>query len=562
MVSENKDILNENSVVLISGGAKGITAKCAIKIAETAQCRFLLIGRSSRLASEPDWAGGIENSKELQKSALAFYKKIEKKITPKILQKEIKNILSSREISTTINEIESHGGTAVYIAADVTDQKLLISQVHSAVKKLGPVTGVIHGAGNLADKLIENKSADDFDLVVNTKINGLKNIIQSLNPEALKFLVLFSSVAGFFGNTGQTDYAIANEILNKSAHMIQKSLPNCRVISINWGPWDSGMVSPELKKVFKERNIQLISTEFGVETLIKELVRPNQKTSQILVGSSINTHVEINPHHKDEIIVHRYLDQKNNPFLNDHQIGSQAVLPATCASAWLADTCESLNPGFSFFHMEDFKVLKGATFNNDRRLYEIALKSLSDTNGTIKKYDVVITSQNDKNHKVFHYSGQVTLVKELPVVPKHQLVGEFELDTSQHRAGSDFYQDGTLFHGPFLQGIQDVLQLNESRVITRISLPQMAVVQSLLIWTQEFYDAPCLPSRLHQWDNYRVIPFGMPAWVNLNITYHNEHAVVGDILVQDEQGNEFFSFTGLEGTISKHLKRFIGRKVS
>jgi len=460
MVSENKDILNENSVVLISGGAKGITAKCAIKIAETAQCRFLLIGRSSRLASEPDWAGGIENSKELQKSALAFYKKIEKKITPKILQKEIKNILSSREISTTINEIESHGGTAVYIAADVTDQKLLISQVHSAVKKLGPVTGVIHGAGNLADKLIENKSADDFDLVVNTKINGLKNIIQSLNPEALKFLVLFSSVAGFFGNTGQTDYAIANEILNKSAHMIQKSLPNCRVISINWGPWDSGMVSPELKKVFKERNIQLISTEFGVETLIKELVRPNQKTSQILVGSSINTHVEINPHHKDEIIVHRYLDQKNNPFLNDHQIGSQAVLPATCASAWLADTCESLNPGFSFFHMEDFKVLKGATFNNDRRLYEIALKSLSDTNGTIKKYDVVITSQNDKNHKVFHYSGQVTLVKELPVVPKHQLVGEFELDTSQHRAGSDFYQDGTLFHGPFLQGIQDVLQLS------------------------------------------------------------------------------------------------------
>ena len=87
-----------------------------------------------------------------------------------------------------------------------------------------------------------------------------------------------------------------------------------------------------------------------------------------------------------------------------------------------------------------------------------------------------------------------------------------------------------------------------------------AAVQSLLIWTQEFYDAPCLPSRLHQWDHYKIVPFGLPVWVILNVTYHNEHAVVGDILVQDEEGCEYFKFSGLEGTISKQLKRFIGRK--
>jgi hypothetical protein len=89
-----------------------------------------------------------------------------------------------------------------------------------------------------------------------------------------------------------------------------------------------------------------------------------------------------------------------------------------------------------------------------------------------------------------------------------------------------------------------------------------AIVQSLLIWTQEFNDAPCLPSRLHEWDQYRIIPFGVPAWAILTITYHNDFAVVGDILVQDEEGFEFFHFKGLEGTISRNLKRFIGKKDS
>jgi acyl transferase domain-containing protein len=64
----------------------------------------------------------------------------------------------------------------------------------------------------------------------------------------LHFLVLFSSIVGFYGNIGQSDYAIANEILNKSAHRIKNQYPNLHVISIDWGPWEAGMVTPELKK--------------------------------------------------------------------------------------------------------------------------------------------------------------------------------------------------------------------------------------------------------------------------------------------------------------------------
>ena len=579
MVGNNSEILNENSIILVTGGAKGITSQCSIKIAETARCKLILIGRSALLNAEPEWAVGKNNVEELQESSLQMFKETGEKITPKKLMSEIKKVLSSREIKSTIQRIEDTGSTVTYISADITDTESLHPKLKKAVADYGPLTGIIHGAGNLADKLIENKTAADFDLVVNTKINGLKNILQVVDSKSLKFLVLFSSVAGFFGNVGQTDYAIANEVLNKSAHIIQESLPDCRVISINWGPWDSGMVSPQLKKIFKERNIQLITTEFGVKTLIDELTKKGETTPQIVVGNPLDVGKDFGGEQPAAITIQRQIDHKDNPFLNDHCIGAQAVLPATCAAAWLADTCLSLNPGYTFFRMEDFKIFKGLTFNNDTRLYDLKLKPIAGSNGTKRIYDVLITSEGKKDRVIFHYSGQVILTKNLPDQPVHLPVSQMSLDESSFKPCIDFYQDGTLFHGPAFQGIQELLQINENRVITRVYLPEMdtrvqgqfpvrstnpfindAAVQSLLVWTQEFYDAPCLPSRLHQWDNYKVVPFDEPVYVILDVTYHNENAVVGDILVQDENGSEFFKLSGLEGTVSKHLKKFISRK--
>ena len=581
MGHKNIEILTKNSVVLITGGAKGITSKCSIEIAKTAQCNLILIGRSILLDIEPEWSQEIENPKELEESALAYFKTKSKKVTPKKLKAEIKKVLSSREIQNTLQMVSDAGAAALYISADVTDLKTFLPALEKAVAEYGKISGIIHGAGNLADKRIENKTADDFNLVVNTKTKGLENILKAVDPQSLKFLVLFSSVAGFYGNTGQTDYAIANEILNTSAHIIQRSLPECRVISINWGPWDSGMVSSRLKKFFEAKHIQLISTEYGVRTLIEELTQKDRVNPQIVIGNQMEAPTDLGGNRSGVISIQRKISHKNNPFLNDHSIGPQAVLPATCASAWLADTCRSIHPGFTFSQMEDFKILKGLTFKNDTRSYDLELKLITSSNGEKKTYDVQVTSEDNQRRVVFHYSGRVTLLRTLPDCPAHPPVSQMDLDEGAFQPGADFYLDGTLFHGPAFRGIQQVLQINENRIITKISLPNMAesaqgqftvlttnpfvndaAVQSLLLWTQKFYDAPCLPSRLHQWDHYRVPPFDQPLYAILNVTYHNENAVVGDICVQDEVGKEFYTLSGLEGTVSKHLKRFFSKKIS
>ena len=46
---------------------------------------------------------------------------------------------------------------------------------------------------------------------------------------SLRHLVVFSSLAGFHGNAGQTDYAMANDALSKMIHRFGASHPGARV---------------------------------------------------------------------------------------------------------------------------------------------------------------------------------------------------------------------------------------------------------------------------------------------------------------------------------------------
>ena len=85
-----------------------------------------------------------------------------------------------------------------------------------------------------------------------------------------------------------------------------------------------------------------------------------------------------------------------------------------------------------------------------------------------------------------------------------------------------------------------------------------AIVQSLLIWSQVFYQAPCLPSYMERLEQYKPIPFGEPIFVSLDVQSQNESAVVGNLLVQDANGQTYVRITGLQGTISQRLSQIIG----
>jgi NAD(P)-dependent dehydrogenase (short-subunit alcohol dehydrogenase family) len=576
-----KTLITPDTVVLVSGGARGITAQCIIKLANSIPCKFILLGRTPINDSFPDWALDCPEDAELKRRAMDQLTGEGKKATPQVVEKLFRQIRAHEEVEKTLEALHQAGSAAEYLKLDVTAPvQTLQNELAGPVQRLGKIRGIIHGAGTLSDRRIEKKTLQDFETVYAPKVYGLRNLLKIAPADQLDFLILFSSIVGFFGNIGQADYAMANEVLNKAAYQIKRDNPTCHVVSIDWGPWDSGMVTPELKRAFAKRDMTVIPTDAGADMLVKEITAQHSiddQPVQIVIGQvPTRTATDISGE-LQKFEIHRHLSLDANPFLLDHKIGLYPVLPATCAASWIASVCEQLFPGFTFHQLEDFKVLKGIVFDeNLANEHILELNEIEKVAGEKVKFAARIWSKNKNGRPLYHYSLNVTLVRDLPPTSIYNMNLHPASGVKEGILGKALYQDGTLFHGPSFQGVERVISVGEDRLVLEVNLPSIppdrqgqfplqtynpfaydAIVQSLLIWAQRYYHAPCLPSHLVKLEQFRAIPFGALSLVEMKIVSHNQTSVIADILVTDTNGEVLAKFTALQGTISPALKRFI-----
>jgi NAD(P)-dependent dehydrogenase (short-subunit alcohol dehydrogenase family) len=155
-------------------------------------------------------------------------------------------------------------------------------------RRFGPVAGLIHGAGVIHDRWLRDKSPEAFDHVLGTKVEGALTLAGLLDPDALRFAAFFSSVAGRFGNQGQSDYAAANEALNKLALWLDRRWAG-RVVSLIWGPWSGvGMVS-DLEAHLGRRGLGMIAPEVGAPRLADELVAGSKGDVEVMVAGDLGS---------------------------------------------------------------------------------------------------------------------------------------------------------------------------------------------------------------------------------------------------------------------------------
>jgi len=152
---------------------------------------------------------------------------------------------------------------------------------------MGSITGFAHGVGVIADKKIEKKTEKDFNSVFGTKVVGLNRVMNILDLEKLQYVVMFSSVAAYFGNEGQTDYSMGNEVLNKFVYAFRNKYPEKYALSINWGPWKGGMVSEALQYVITAIGEKMIPFETGADYFTQQFHYSFKKeTCQICIAGS------------------------------------------------------------------------------------------------------------------------------------------------------------------------------------------------------------------------------------------------------------------------------------
>ena len=284
--SESSNLMiDADSVLLITGGARGITAAAAIDLARQYHPRLILIGRSPLPpAIEPSETAELMAPKEIKAALIEQIRSTQDSVTPAQVEACYARLMRDREIRKNLVAIQQAGARIEYQQVDVRDGLAFERVIKDIYRAYGRLDGVIHGAGIIEDKLIEDKTPDSFDRVFDTKATGAFILARNLRPET-RFLVFFSSVAGSFGNRGQSDYAAANEVLNKLAVYLNSKWQG-RVVSINWGPWEGvGMVSEEVRQQFAMRGVQTITPEAGQRALDRELRFGRKGDVEVVLGS-------------------------------------------------------------------------------------------------------------------------------------------------------------------------------------------------------------------------------------------------------------------------------------
>ena len=133
------------------------------------------------------------------------------------VEAEYGKLLREREMRKNLRAMEEAGSRVHYFQGDVRDEETFSRCIDGIYHEFGRLDAVIHGAGIIEDKLLEDKTVESFDRVFDTKAISAFILSKKLRPDSLKSLVLFSSIAGRFGSRGQCDYSAVNEVVNKLA---------------------------------------------------------------------------------------------------------------------------------------------------------------------------------------------------------------------------------------------------------------------------------------------------------------------------------------------------------
>ncbi|MGH8901538.1 MAG: SDR family NAD(P)-dependent oxidoreductase [Egibacteraceae bacterium] len=583
-----RPLIENDSVLLVTGGARGITASVACELARRYQPTILVVGRSSLPdPTEADDTAGITEPRAL-KAALAA--RLQGPGSPATLEPSYRRLLADREMRANLLAMTEAGARVHYHQVDVRDAEGFARFIDDAYAGHGRIDGVLHGAGVIEDKLIEDKASDSFDRVMDTKTLGAFVLARALRPETLEFLVLFSSVSARFGNRGQGDYAAANEVLNKLAAWLDARWPG-RVVSLLWGPWKTaGMVSDGLERLFSQRGVQLIPPELGTAALIDELERGRKGDIEVVLGAgpwqaatpptpvaSPPTPVERFPllggtrviTTPEGTEVTRMLDPDRDLYLHDHQLYGHPVLPAAAAMELMAEAAAAARPGHEVAELRDLQVLKGVILDDGPRPVTVrteATRPIGDGGTTL-----AVTITDDRTGRV-GYRAEVVLLPALPAPPESEACSPRTLEPFPMPLEQAY--DELVFQGSMLRGIARIDGIDDEGMVATLvpSSPRSCLAgpaagdwiadpvvidsgfQLAILWARVRLDMTPQPARIRRYRRFAVLP---------------DAPVQCDFRVQVRAGGHIldmrFAFTDAEGrllAVIEEMEAVCGRSLS
>lgn len=301
--SKDKNMLPANEdIVLVTGGAKGITVECVRSLGKETDCRFVLLGKS-----RTDDPVVKENLESLRQTNIRFE----------------------------------------YYSCDIADKddvKLILKSLKEENKT---ITGIIHAAGTNSPKKITDLTADDITTTLAPKVNGLRNLADGVNMLQVKFVISFGSVIAETGMEGNADYALANEWMRNEMNKLSAIYSATKFLNIEWSVWGGTGMGQNLGvlETLKSRGIQPISLDNGLQVFLHTL-KNMPHTTNIVVSARYGKLNTIKHTAGNISGLYRYVEEAKvyypgielvsecnlssytDFYLNDHVVEGNMLLPA------------------------------------------------------------------------------------------------------------------------------------------------------------------------------------------------------------------------------------------
>jgi enediyne polyketide synthase len=294
--------LNASDVLLVTGGGKGISAECALAVAQKTGAKLAVLGRSDPA--------------------------------------------QDRELAENLDRLRNSGVRVHYTRADVTLPEQVTAAVAELREALGPITGLLHGAGLNRPGALTGLTPQDFDRTFAPKVEGLRTVLDAVDPGELKLLVSFGSIIGRAGLRGEAHYATANEWLADLTEDVARSHPNVRARCMEWSVWSGVGMGEKLSVVesLAREGISPVSPDQGVAILLRLIEDPDAPVVTVISGRTegIDTvrrdlpalpllRFTGNPlvrYHGVELVTEVELNAGTDPYLTDHLLDGNLLLPA------------------------------------------------------------------------------------------------------------------------------------------------------------------------------------------------------------------------------------------
>ncbi|MDT0497532.1 SDR family NAD(P)-dependent oxidoreductase [Algiphilus sp. W345] len=580
-------------VVLATGGARGITAELLEEIARPGM-RIVLVGRSPEPPAEDARYAAAADATALRQRLIEDARASGQALKPVEFERQLSRLLAAREIRGNLLRLAACGAAVDYQACDVRDVQAFGALIDTVYDRYGRIDAVLHGAGVIEDKLLADKSVESFDRVFGTKIDSAWTLKHRLRPDSLKLLVFFSSVAGRYGNQGQSDYACANEVINRLAWQLSREWTEARVIAVNWGPWDAGMASEGVKRQFRERGMAPIPLAGGRRYFINELAYGPKNEVEVVIGQGPWQQIDgiaprLDAPAADKppqamplirqslrmgsggaLVLPHHFTAESDPYLDDHVINGKRVLPAAGAAEWMAQVAVEGWPGWQLAEVRDLRTLAGVVLDGDKGR-EVSIRARASTHSGSGE-QMISVDIVEPGRKAPLYRASVRLVErfdEIPPPVPPAIQGE-SLDIAT------VYRD-YLFHTGRFQLMTAIDAFSETGVdaVVRSSTPQEWVgvegqwlldpglvdvaAQLAFVWVRKQHSTSALPARFGQLVRYGKAP--LPATLKVLFRLRpppHDLAIAFDAYFIDAAGDLRLAVLDSESTLWAALNRAAG----